>query len=246
MQLILELSALPKSQVLLCHCRHLTLVSHSSLTSFGTTGSSCMGKLLFWISGESACLLTDDTPVWRRTSPAETNLQCFTPQNKGQIQIKFSGCCQRLEKALSFRALVFWISYLQQGPQLHALKWEACENRQDGGDPGTLFLRVPALIDIQDKNKKRVTQIAMNSDLTVSCHVETGRATRVKSFLISGWFMWLYCILALGLSCMQEHSVFPLLWHSRWASHALASSVFAAGCWTQIHQRFEEQTLSSD
>lgn len=46
MQLVLELSALLQSEVLLCHCSHLTLVSYSSLTSFGTRGSSCTGKVV--------------------------------------------------------------------------------------------------------------------------------------------------------------------------------------------------------
>lgn len=96
------------------------------------------------------------------------------------------------------------------------------------------------------QEQKGETETAMSSDLTVSWHAATGRATCVKSFLISGWFMWHYFLLTLGLSHTQECSVFPLLWHSRWASHALTSSVFVVGCCTQIHQRFEEQTLSSD
>lgn len=96
------------------------------------------------------------------------------------------------------------------------------------------------------EQKKRETKIAMSWDLTVSCHAETDRAPCVKSFLISGWFIWHCCLLTPGLVHAQEHSVFPLLWHSRWASHALTSSVFAAGCCTEIYQRFEEQTLSSD
>lgn len=103
--------------------------------------------------------------------------------------MKFSGCCQRFEKAQNSRALVFWISHrVSQGsapmtsckpePQLHALKWEACWKRQEGGDP--LYLRVPGLIDIYNKNKKRETKIAMSSDLTVSCHVETERTTCIE------------------------------------------------------------------
>lgn len=79
--------------------------------------------------------------------------------------MKFSGCCQRFEKELSSRALVFWVSHpvsqqsavmtsCKQGPRLHAPKWEACGNRQDGEDPVTLFLHVPGAIDIHDKNKK--------------------------------------------------------------------------------------------
>lgn len=107
----------------------------------------------------------DDTPVWREPCIAETNLQCFRLSNKRQIQMKFSGCCQRFEKALSSWASMFWISHrvsrgstvmtsCKQGPQLYALKWDRCRSRQDGGDPVTLFLHVPGLIDIHNKKKR--------------------------------------------------------------------------------------------
>lgn len=87
MQLSLELSALLKSEVLLCHCMHLPLVSHSFLTSFGTTGSSCMGKLLFWISGEGACLLIMMIPQ-SEGSPAQQKLPSSVsdPQIKGKFR----------------------------------------------------------------------------------------------------------------------------------------------------------------
>ena len=87
----------------------------------------------------------------------------------------------------------------KQGSQLHVLKWEACRNGWDGGDPVTLFLHIPDLINI-NKNKKRETKISISSDPLVSCHADISRATYVKSFLIRGSFMWHYCFLALGSS----------------------------------------------
>lgn len=41
-----------------------------------------------------------------------------------------------------------------QRSHLHVLKWEACEKRQDGTDPVTLFLQVTGLIDINNKNER--------------------------------------------------------------------------------------------